>query len=122
MQCKYIKNKKRCGAYAMNDSDFCFSHNPEAKELKQLAVIKGGKVSKRSLGVLLPAVSIEEKKDVIPFLVSVINELRTGKIDNRKANALAYVGGVLIKAYELAEMEDRLEKIEKVVLEKRTFK
>jgi hypothetical protein len=122
MQCKFIKNGKHCGAFAMNKSEFCFSHNPEAKEQKQLAVMKGGKALKRSACVQLATVDINDKKDVIPFLVAVINELRGGKIDNRKANSLAYVGGVLIKAYELAEMEDRLEKVERLVLEKRTYK
>jgi len=92
------------------------------KEQKQLAVAKGGRVSKRKADIRLDTIPIDEKKDVIPFLVTVINELRRGKLEVKRANALGYLGGVLIKAYELADMEERLEKVERLVLEKRTYR
>jgi len=106
----------------MSSSTFCINHNPEAKELKKMAVISGGKALKKIDQHRLPAVSIESKKDVIPFLISVINEIRSGRADVKKANALAYVGSTLLKAYELVEMEERIDKIETLVLERKTYK
>lgn len=123
MKCSYIlTNGQQCGAFAMDDSDFCLNHNPLAKDLKIAAVKKGGLSPKKRRHINLPAIPIHNKQDVIPFLISVINEVRTGKLDNKTANALGYVGGMLIKAYEMTEMEERLEKIETLVLERKTFK
>lgn len=111
-----------CGGYAMADgSGLCISHNPAAKEIKQLAVRKGGEAPKRvETASNLPAIAISTKADVPAFLVAVIDELRAGQVDIKTANTLGYLAGVLIKAYETAEMEARIEQIEKVVLERRT--
>jgi len=41
--CKFIKpDGASCQANATDGSDYCFSHNPEYSEQKQMAVIKGG--------------------------------------------------------------------------------
>lgn len=122
MKCKHEINEKQCQAFAVSGSEYCFSHDPKLKDQKKLAVVKGGKVSKRGPEVRLASVQIEDKRDVITFLTCVIDELRTGKLEVKRANSLGYLGGVLIKAFELAEMEERLEKVEKLVLEKRTYR
>lgn len=122
MQCTYkFENNGNCGAFAMNGAQFCFSHNPEMKALKLEAVRKGGKSPKKTgKEMRLSVIPINSKHDVVPFLVTTINEVRSGKMDVRKANALGYIAGVLVKAFELTEMQHRIEEIEKVVLEKRT--
>lgn len=123
MKCSYIlTDSRQCGAFAMDDSDFCLNHNPLARDIKIAAVKKGGLSPKKRRSVNLSAMPIQSKQDVIPFLISVINEVRTGKIDNKTANALAYIGGMLIKAYELADMEKRLSEIETLVLERKTYR
>ncbi|KKU91394.1 MAG: hypothetical protein UY22_C0043G0015 [Candidatus Amesbacteria bacterium GW2011_GWC1_48_10] len=102
-------------------SGLCISHNPAAKDIKQLAVRKGGEAPKKvEAAANLPTVTITTKADVPTFLVAVIDELRAGQVDIKTANTLGYLAGVLIKAYETAEMEARIEEIERVVLERRT--
>ena len=124
MKCShtFLTDGRQCGAFAMDNSEFCLNHNPLAKELKIAAVKKGGLSLKKRHSLNLQAVPIQDKQDVIPFLISVINEVRTGKIDNKTANALAYIGGMLIKAYELTDMETRLSQIETLVLERKTYR
>ena len=123
MKCSYIlTDGRQCGAFAMDDSDFCLNHNPLAKDLKIAAVKKGGLAPKKKHIVNLSAIPIQNKQDVIPFIVQTINEVRTGKIDNKTANTLVYAGLALIKAHELVDMETRLSQIETLVLERKTYR
>lgn len=120
MRCKFIKsNKKQCGANAMKNSDFCFSHNPKTKRAKQLAVIKGGKSPKRNYNPL-PPVKLTDNKSVANLLARVINEVRQGKIDRRVANCIGYLSGHLIKALEISDLEKRVAEMERIISEKET--
>ncbi|MBI2582010.1 hypothetical protein HYV87_02700 [Candidatus Woesearchaeota archaeon] len=106
----------------MDDSEFCLNHNPLARELKIAAVKKGGNAPKKRRGINLPAIPIQDKQDVIPFIVQTINEVRTGRINHKIANTLVYAGLALIKAHELVDMEKRLSQIETLVLERKTYR
>jgi len=115
MRCNHIKsNKKQCAANAMIDSNFCFTHNPATKEEKKAAVVKGGKMSKKNHSSL-PQITLSQPKDVVGLLNTTINEVRGGAIELRIANCLGYLSGHLIKAFEIADLDDRLTKIEKAI-------
>ncbi len=115
MQCKVIKsNNEVCEANAMINSDFCFTHNPQTQQEKRAAVLKGGLASKRNINPL-PAFEISDNKSVVGLLAQVINEVREGKIDLKVANCIGYLSGHLIKAMEIAELEERVENIEKTL-------
>ena len=118
-QCSFMKlNGKRCCAWAMDNSEFCFTHNPETKDLRKEAVIKGGKGNKKETHSL-DLIKVENSKDVVDLIVKTINELRTGLIDVRVANCTFYGSGQLIKALETSDLEKRLEEIEKILEEKK---
>jgi len=122
--CKQIlENSNSCGSYAMNDgSGFCISHNPAARDIKELAVKKGGFAIKKQALPQLPSIEIQSKADVPRLLTTVIEEVRHGTIDLKSANTLGYLAGILIKAYELTDMQEKIEEIERIVLErKRTY-
>lgn len=115
MRCEFIKpNGEQCRADAMNNSRFCFSHNPETKEAKKEAVKRGGLAKKNRLN-LLP-VKIKTIKDVISLLEDTVNRLRGGEVEPRLANAVGYLAGHMIKGLEKSDLEERLEKLEKAVL------
>lgn len=115
MQCTYKnRSNKQCGAHAMTGSEFCFSHNPETVEDKKTAVVRGGKAPRRTCKPL-PQMKINNIKDVSRLLVVTINEVRNGEIDIRVANCLGYLSGHLIRAYEGADIEERLAKIEQAL-------
>ncbi len=115
MLCKAMKpTNKLCEANAMIDSEFCFTHNPEMQEAKKAAILKGGLASKRNINPL-PAFEISDNKSVVGLLAQVINEVREGRIDLRVANCIGYLSGHLMKAMEIAELEERVENIEKVL-------
>ncbi len=117
-KCKFIKsNGKRCGAWAMTDSDFCFTHDPNKKEERALAISKGGKSPKKNYNPL-PPVELSDNKSVANLLAQTINEVRAGEIDLRVANCIGYLSGHLIKALEISDIEKRVEEIEKIIQER----
>jgi len=115
MKCCYIKpNNEQCAANAMIGSKFCFSHNPETKEEKIAAVIKGGRASKKNHN-FLPPISLEKPKDTINLITTTINEVRKGLIELKIANCIGYLSGHLIKAFEITDLEDRISRLEKAI-------
>ena len=115
MKCSFVKsNNKKCSANAMKESKFCFSHNPDTREQKIAAVIKGGKMSKKNR-TSLPPVALNQPKDIVALLATTINETRGGAIELRVANCIGYLSGHLIKAIEISDLETRLLKIEGVL-------
>ncbi len=118
--CSFIKlDGARCEALPVKGSDLCFSHNPQTREAKKLAAVKGGKTPKKNYNPL-PAVEVKTSKDVTVLLATVINEVRQGVIDLRVANCLGYLAGHLVKAIEVSDLEERMVKIEQAI-ESRNF-
>jgi len=118
MKCKFIKpDDNQCEANAMENSQYCFSHNPEVSEEKKLAVIKGGLSPKKNNLDLLP-LEIKNVQDVVNLLEDTINKVRSGKMPVNIANCIGYLSGHLIKALESSEIEERLEELEKIVFKK----
>ena len=121
-KCIFIKpDGKACNAWAMIDSDFCFTHDPKTKKLKKLAVINGGKGNKKNRHSL-EAIEVKNTKDVPGLIIKTINEVRQGLTDVRIANCIFYGSGQLIKAFEIADLEERVSKIEELFSEQSTKK
>ncbi len=118
-KCQHLKdNGEECEAWAMTDSEFCFTHNPDTKEERVLANTKGGMTPKKN-GHPLPPMKIEKSQDVVLLLSDTINKVRGGEMDTRVANCLGVLSGHLIKAMEVSEIEGRVETIERVILERK---
>lgn len=85
-QCEFSRaDGTRCGAYAVNESQFCFNHDPASVEAKQAAVAKGGAATKQAP---LPPFKLESYHDIRPAVERIISELRAGIITVSQANAL----------------------------------
>jgi len=119
MQCTYLKQDgSQCGANAMKESQFCFSHNPDTQKEKHLATVKGGENS-RAVELSLPPMSLQEPKEVVSLLGDTINGVRSGGIPPNIANTVGYLAGHLIKAMEVANLAGRLEMVESVLIERK---
>ena len=120
MRCQFIKDDgEECEAMAMKDATFCFTHNPETQEEKHLAVVKGGENSKKSI-LGLEAVAVQTPQQVIALLESTINGVRSGEIPPNIANTIGYLAGHMLKAIDVSNLDQRLEMVESVMLERRT--
>ena len=118
MKCKFIKeNNEGCDANAMNNSGYCYLHNPEVDEAEKLIVrSKGGKANKIKVIEPLDPIELNDPKDVVKLLADTINKVRSGELDLRVANCIGYLSGHLTKAFEVTQLSQRVELIERVVL------
>jgi len=118
MQCKYIKqNGQRCRANSINGSEFCFFHSPEiSAEKRKEASSRGGKKNTHRVSTPLKPVSFNKTGDVSKVLAETINLVRSGQIEVNIAKCIGYLSGQLLKAMEVSELENRIEKLEEIVL------
>jgi len=122
-QCKAILDDgEQCGAYALKGKDFCFSHDPDSREAKLEAVRNGGLVKKVRIDEPLTPVDIVTAKDVVRLLTVTIEEVRTGKLDPRIANTIGFLAGHLTRAYEVAELEHKVDEIRAVIKQRTPMK
>jgi hypothetical protein len=115
MKCEYIKQDEgRCAANAMTNSKFCFSHNPDVEIERSIAILRGGYAMKR-LSEPLPPVTIKNIQDISGLIEDTINRIRTDPMTTHQANAIGYLSGILLKAIDLGQLEERLRKLEEIV-------
>ncbi len=113
-QCAYLKEDgSGCGAFAVDGSEFCFSHDPRSREQKALAVRKGGETTREEWR--LDPVKIKGAGDAKKLLSLVIDEVRAGEIPSRAAQCIGYLAGVFLRASELTDLEVRMARIEKAL-------
>ena len=60
----------------------------------------------------LEPLKIETTADVVILLTQTVNQVRAGKLETRTANCLGVLSGHLIRAFEISDLEKRIEKIE----------
>jgi len=122
MKCKATtKSGKSCKANALKDKKYCLAHDPESKQKFKEITKKGGKV-KRKVQVYLALIEFKgDVREVLDLLADTINRVRSNQMPSRIANTIGYLAGHMIKALEMAELEDRLKKVERIVLERKTY-
>jgi hypothetical protein len=121
MKCKFTKpDGTQCNAYAMSEAEYCYTHNPDiSDEEKREARERGGQARALTIANPLPALPINEPNDAILLIVDTISRVRAGELDIKTANCLFIGSDKLLKAFEVAKLNDRVEIIERVILEKR---
>lgn len=103
----------------MLNSPFCYLHSPAIPESqKQKNRSAGGKNNAVAILKPLPPLKIEKAADIIGLLVETVNEVRAGRIETRLANSLAILSGHLLRAFEISDLEQRLESLELKLEEK----
>ena len=112
MKCKYFKSDGTpCGGYASKGSEYCYRHSPEISELsKKHASSIGGRHKLTPLN--LPEIIVKDSRDIPLLLADTIYNLRRGKMDVRLGTAIGYVSNILLRSFETADLEVRIEKIE----------
>jgi len=118
------KDGTACGAYAMTGTEFCYLHNPAIPdEEKRQTQTRGGEGrALMTIAEPLPAMRLDTPQDAIYLIADTINRVRAGELDVRIANCIGVLSGHLIKAFETAQLKDKVEMIDRIVLEKRLTK
>ncbi len=117
MQCRHIKDDKtQCKGFAIKGSDYCWRHSSAVKDYdKKSASALGGSGRRLYMPVTLPEIVIKDMQDIPHMLVDTLGYLRRGEMDIRLGTAIGYITNILMKSYELADLEPRIEKIEKYI-------
>jgi len=112
-QCQFIKSDgTRCEANSVNGSEYCFSHNPDFKDAKLAAVIRGG-LNRKHYEAYGEPIVIEKPEDIKKLLAETINGVWTGKIPaNQPANTIGFLARCWIDAHQTFEFDNRLDLIE----------
>jgi hypothetical protein len=110
----------RCRGQALTGSAYCFAHDTAQAEARAEARRRGGRAAIRGATVLpedTPDLPLASVADVTALLGQSINEVRKGKIDPRVANAVGYLGNILLRALEGGELARQLEELRREVEE-----
>jgi hypothetical protein len=123
MKCQFNQDGKECNSNAMKTSIYCFSHNPEAHEAKIQAVTKGGLAKKQDELLLLDPIELKTSEQVASLLENTINRIRkvsqNGEMPIKVASTIGFLATHLLKAIESSDLDDRLEVVESVILQRR---
>lgn len=107
-----------CSSPAQSGASFCYFHDPLRAAEQQDARREGGRQRQRLTAVLgahTPPKRIQTVADVTELLSDTINQVRTGQLDPKVANCVGYLSGIMLKAIEVGENEERLAAMEAVV-------
>jgi len=117
MKCEFIKpDGTKCEAHAIKDSEFCYFHNPDiSDEEKREAQSNGGKTKALTLKEPLPALPLKMPDDAVLLVADTISRVRAGTLDIRTANCLGFLADKLLKAFEIARLNDKVEMIGQVL-------
>jgi len=117
MKCKYIKEKgEACQANVINESNYCFMHDPTKSKERALAVRKGGFAKKRILLDNQEEIVLKDSRGAKEFLSKLINAVWRGQIPATPvANTLGFLVRCFLDAHEKSDLEERIDKLEEKI-------
>lgn len=114
-QCLHEKNGKKCQAYAIKGSEYCFFHDPASAKKRTAARTKGGfnrRVLKSNQYEYHP---IKTVNDVNAILESAINEARSLESSQSQLRTVGYLCNMAFKGQDLGNLEERFNASEKLI-------
>ena len=117
MECQFVKSDgERCKAKVLDNDKFCFFHskNEEVVQSRKQAASKGGRSNKK-VEYMQGPIKINSTSEIIDLYEKTVNDLRTGKIDIRRANSIAYICNSMLKAFEQRDILAKLQTLETVL-------
>ena len=113
MKCLNTNEKgKKCRAFAINNSEYCFRHDPASKDTALLASKKGGE-NRQLYDTYGKWVKINTPRDIKKILSEAINQVRTGDMPSSSpANALAYLSKCWLDAHDRSDITEKLDKLD----------
>ena len=82
---------RRCQAYSVYESSFCFWHNPKMKDKRTEARKKGRQHRRKHRGGDVIEYEIKTYNDIQKILAKAINDLVSGESTARESRAIGYL-------------------------------
>jgi hypothetical protein len=118
-RCKHQnKDGTPCRTPARPGKSCCWVHDPDLAANRAEGRRRGGRARSRPAAVLpadTPDLPLKTTADVRAFLGVTINQVRRGELDAKVGNCLGMLAGVLSRAIEGGEMEQRMAAVEAVL-------
>lgn len=113
--CTFIKkNGERCQARKLVDSEFCYFHSPQVVVERAEARRRGGLHRYGGKGET-GSYTIKSGRDVLTILEDVINDTCALEQTTGRAKTIGYLCQVILRGFEVTEMENRLTALEEKV-------
>lgn len=116
VRCRGIKaDGTACEATPQAGSPFCFFHDPEKSEERAIARRQGGLERSKGLAAVPehePDLPLASARDVVQLLGDTLARVRKGTLDPRIANSIGYLATVALRAHEVGDLEERIERLE----------
>jgi hypothetical protein len=108
-----------CNAWAGDGSDYCYHHDPALASQRRQARRRGGRARHgRRIGPTgreLGPVPLETMADVATLLRTTITGTLQLENSLQRARTVGYLAGLLIKALDIAHLEERIARLERVL-------
>jgi hypothetical protein len=113
MQCqKKKRDGNQCRARARSGQKYCALH-AEPGKAAELGSKGGRRRAVYSPDALLEFPAPRTAADLRDLLAQSIVEIRAGKLDPKLANSISYLGAGFLRAIEVADLEGRIEELER---------
>ena len=114
-RCMYVHPSGRaCGGFRVAGSAYCFAHAPDRADQREDARRRGGRAG-RVATVPESDLAVRSLGDVLALVELTINDVRSGRVDVRVANAVGVLSNVAARVIQQADVEARLEALEAVL-------
>ena len=121
-QCRHKKKDgSQCHAKPRHGSHYCFFHDPDSTKEREAARINGGRERSRKAAVLpadTPSAPLTSAAEITALMADTINQVRRGEVAPQVSNAVGYLAGILLKAKQQEELEQRLVRVESILAAK----
>ena len=110
--CQAVRaNGQQCRGTA-RPSGFCFAHDPDLQEARAIGASLGGQ--NRATVARVTRLVPKDMQGVLQTLLTAFEETYSGAMEPKRATALASLAGAVVRLYEVAELEQRLERLERM--------
>lgn len=107
---------KPCGGYAIEDSDFCFTHDPSKEAERDEARSRGGENRPRAIHPMeYPAdLDVKSAGGLLSLMEHAIKDTWTLETSVARGRTIGYLAQVQKGILEVGQLEDRVKKLEEL--------
>jgi 5-methylcytosine-specific restriction endonuclease McrA len=107
---------KRCGGYAIEDSDYCFTHDPTKEDEREEAHRRGGENRPRPIHAMeYPAdLDVKSAAGLLSLMEHAIKDTWTLETSVARGRTIGYLAQVQKGILEVGQLEDRVNRLEEL--------
>lgn len=110
------RSGNRCGGFAIDDSNYCFSHEPKMAHTRAAARKRGGYNRRKSpINSTFPELDPEKISGLVSLVKQVLRETWALENSLNRSRTIGYLAQVQRSLIESSELHERLSAVETVL-------